>query len=355
MRPRTSRLGLLAAALLACTVVVPSRAQEAKREELSSRTYSVADLIAPRRNTTEQPRCKDQCKQPNTKHKELIDLIVMSVAPGSWMGMGGEGTIQFFPLGLALVVNQTQEVHEEVSALLAALRRLQEVDVAVELKFVTISEKTLQDLGSYLNLPACLEINQPLGFLTHEQFLDFMKKAETDARLNVMQAPKLTIPNGESAGFKVGDQQRFLTGVEVTSENGKIVVRPKTETVDTNTVQCHFAPVVSADRKHVYLSMNVQVSTLERTVESVPITVPITQHRPDGIDELIPVTLNLQKAEVDQRSIQWTISIPNARAVVVYGGVTHSAGSEEDPVHLLVLVTPRILVGGAGEAPIPRP
>jgi hypothetical protein len=37
--------------------------------------------------------------------------------------MGGEGTIDYFPLGNALVVNQTAAVHEQIAELLAALQR----------------------------------------------------------------------------------------------------------------------------------------------------------------------------------------------------------------------------------------
>src|SRR5206468_1871383 len=40
----------------------------------------------------------------------LINLITNTVAPNSWSSVGGPGTIQYYPLGMALVVNQTQEV-----------------------------------------------------------------------------------------------------------------------------------------------------------------------------------------------------------------------------------------------------
>src|SRR5207244_11263657 len=39
----------------------------------------------------------------------LINLIQNTVAPNSWKDVGGQGTIQYYPLGMALVVNQTQE------------------------------------------------------------------------------------------------------------------------------------------------------------------------------------------------------------------------------------------------------
>src|SRR5262249_1738692 len=69
--------------------------------------------------------------------QELISLITNTVAPESWDGVGGQGHIQFFPLGMALVVNQAQEVQEDVATLLAALRKLQDLEVAIEIKMVT--------------------------------------------------------------------------------------------------------------------------------------------------------------------------------------------------------------------------
>ena len=55
----------------------------------------------------------------------LIRLIQLTIEPNSWDENGGKGTLQYFPLGLALVVNHTEDVQEQVADLLAALRRLQ--------------------------------------------------------------------------------------------------------------------------------------------------------------------------------------------------------------------------------------
>src|SRR5262249_54963884 len=54
----------------------------------------------------------------------LIRTITHTIAPDSWAEVGGKGTIQYFPLGLALVINQTQDIQEQIVELLSALRRL---------------------------------------------------------------------------------------------------------------------------------------------------------------------------------------------------------------------------------------
>src|SRR5205823_2910093 len=77
----------------------------------------------------------------------LMDLIKGSIHPHTWKEMGGPGTIQYFPLGMALVINQTQEVQGDISDLLAALRRLQDMEVAIEMKLVSVSESFYERIG----------------------------------------------------------------------------------------------------------------------------------------------------------------------------------------------------------------
>jgi type II secretory pathway component GspD/PulD (secretin) len=77
----------------------------------------------------------------------LMELIQGTIAPNSWKDMGGAGTIQYYPLGMALVINQAQEVQEEVEALLRALRRLQDMEVAIEMRLVLVAESFYERIG----------------------------------------------------------------------------------------------------------------------------------------------------------------------------------------------------------------
>jgi tetratricopeptide (TPR) repeat protein len=83
----------------------------------------------------------------NTKHEQLIKLITGMVRPYSWDGMGGPGRIEYFDIGSALVVNQVADVIQEVADLLEALRRLQDLAVAVEIRIVSLSEAWYERLG----------------------------------------------------------------------------------------------------------------------------------------------------------------------------------------------------------------
>jgi RNA polymerase sigma factor (sigma-70 family) len=56
----------------------------------------------------------------------LVRLITRTIKPASWDVRGGSGTVDYYPLGRALVVNQTPDVQEEVEDFLASLHALVE-------------------------------------------------------------------------------------------------------------------------------------------------------------------------------------------------------------------------------------
>jgi len=83
----------------------------------------------------------------NSKHEQLIKLLTSMVRPYSWDGMGGPGKVEFFDIGNALVVNQTADVIREVEDLLEALRRLQDLALAVEVRIISLSETWYERMG----------------------------------------------------------------------------------------------------------------------------------------------------------------------------------------------------------------
>ena len=52
-----------------------------------------------------------------TTQDALMHLITSSVAPSSWSEMGGAGTIEYFPMTMALVINQTPDIQEQIADL----------------------------------------------------------------------------------------------------------------------------------------------------------------------------------------------------------------------------------------------
>ncbi|MCS6976753.1 MAG: hypothetical protein NZM31_07035, partial [Gemmatales bacterium] len=77
----------------------------------------------------------------------LIQLIQNTIEPASWDTMGGSGHIEYYPIGMSLVVSQTPDIQEQVQLLLDRLRDLQQVQVTVEVRFITLSENFFERIG----------------------------------------------------------------------------------------------------------------------------------------------------------------------------------------------------------------
>jgi len=78
----------------------------------------------------------------------LIDLIVSTVESDSWMENGtGEGEIREFRTNLSLVISQTQRVHEKIADLLEQLRRLQDLQVTIEVRFIRLTDSFFERIG----------------------------------------------------------------------------------------------------------------------------------------------------------------------------------------------------------------
>jgi type II secretory pathway component GspD/PulD (secretin)/tetratricopeptide (TPR) repeat protein len=382
----------------------------------------------------------------NTKHEQLIKLITGMVKPYSWDGMGGPGRIEYYDIGSALVVNQVADVIQEVADLLEALRRLQDLAIAVELRIVSLSETWYERMGvdfsmnikthtsqfepalttgTFRPVPYINDINvkgvtvgltpagtftgdldvpirpnnfnraiPPFGgypntpgdnggvalglaFLNDIQVYMFMEAAQGDRRVNVMQAPKLTLFNGQTSTMTVADTQFFVTSVTVVSVNGQLVFIPNNTplpgTPDTNfaiTIQ----GVVSADRRFVRLNLPVTMAAQSGAVVPLfPITTFVTPVFEGGSQgQPIPFTQFLQQPSFTTLNINTTVVCPDGGTVLLGGLKTLSEGRNEfgppflskipylnrlfknvgigrETRHIMIMVTPRIIINSEEE------
>ncbi len=392
----------------------------------------------------------------------LIDLIQNTIAQNSWSNVGGQGTIQYFPLGMALVVNQTQEVQEDVAALLASLRCLQDLEVAIEMRLVSVSESFFERIGvdfnvnlqgkaspsSQVNLlngqftpfgnvnsqfkginavtgltpagtltpdlgipiktgsfdfsippfggyPGTLGadggLSLGLAFLSDIQVFMFLEAAQGDRRMNVMQAPKITVFNGQTANINVQDFQFFLTGVNLFQANAQLVFSPNNQPFPLGVVM-QVTPVVSADRRFVRLNLRPQLTNLANAnVPLIPVQIPVPQllEGPGNGNTTVgqPVIFQMffQQPTFTQISVDTTVNVPDGGTVLLGGLKTMSEGRNEfgppilskipylsrlfknvaygrDGQSLMIMVTPRIIINEEEEQiflgnipPIPRP
>lgn len=396
-----------------------------------------------------------------TMEELLMNLIQNTVAHDTWNSVGGPGTIQYYPLGMALVINQYQEVQEDVIALLASLRRLQDLEVAIEMRLVSVSESFFERIGldfdvnirtgtsrrepdlvngqftpfgfvnrnldrmglvsgltpagtltPDLNIPlksSSFDFSVPpfggfpgtlgadgglslgLAFLSDIQVFMFMEAAQGDRRMNVMQAPKITVFNGQTANITVQDQQFFLTGVSLNQANAQIFFSPQNQPFPLG-VNLQVTPVVSADRRFVRLNLQPQMTNLASTsVPLIPVQIPVPQvfEGPGSGNTQVgqPTIFQMffQQPTFTTIFLDTTVNVPDGGTVLLGGLKTMAEARNEfgPPIlskipylsrlfknvgygregqSLMIMVTPRIIINEEEEQiflgqlpPIPRP
>ncbi len=241
----------------------------------------------------------------------LIELITSTIAPQTWDTVGGPGAIDGFPTNLSLVVSQTQEVHEEIADLLDQLRRLQDLQVTIEVRFITLNDSFYERIGidfdfevddntSQINgqnpvvpddtgpsmafgldptgLPtidydyqftqgsfgsavpqfggfdAATAANFGFAILSDIEVFFLLQAAQGDDRTNVLQAPKVTLFNGQTGFVSDTSQRPFVTSVVPVVGDFAAAHQPVVVVLNEGT-SLSVQAVVSPDRRFVRLTL----------------------------------------------------------------------------------------------------
>jgi general secretion pathway protein D len=388
----------------------------------------------------------------------LIDLITTTIAPESWTDVGGPGAIREFESNLSLVVSQTQDVHEQIADLLEQLRRLQDLQVTIEVRFITLSDNFFERIGvdfdfriddnTHLNnvtdlLPGrasgnptpAVNINQVSSFFDDDNYsigigwgvtgpsadLDLafnqesfgttpafggfdagsaanfgfailsdieafflLEAAQGDQRTNILQAPKVTLFNGQSANVNDQVTRPFVTSVIPVVGDFAAAYQPVIVVLNEGT-SLNVQAVVSADRRFVRLTLvpffsqigEVNTFTFDGKVTTDSGTVVQDPANPDDT-----VTQNstrtvegttVQLPTFAFTSVTTTVSVPDGGTVLLGGVKRLREGRNErgvpllskvpwvsrlfknvaigrDAQSLMMMVTPRIIIQEEEEA-----
>ncbi|HAC93067.1 MAG TPA: general secretion pathway protein GspD, partial [Planctomycetaceae bacterium] len=77
----------------------------------------------------------------------LMTLVQQTIEPDSWQANGGTSTMLPYQANLSLIVSAPQTTHEKIADLLESLRRLQDLQVTIEVKFITLTDNFFERLG----------------------------------------------------------------------------------------------------------------------------------------------------------------------------------------------------------------
>ena len=250
---------------------------------------------------------------------ELIDLIQETVDPDSWEANGGSGRLRPFPSTLSLIVTQTQENQDRIQSLLTRLRDLNDVQIVVEVRFLTLNDDFFERVGIDLDLqlednsgftqatlpdeasndggrfavgftpagatgnldipitqnsfasviPGMLTGNVDagvtLGFaiLSDIEVFFLLQATKSDTRTNVTQAPTVTMFNGQNASVFSGTQQPFVTSIVPVVGDFAAAQQPIITVLPEGT-QLNVQAVASADRRFVRMTLVPFFSQIEQ-------------------------------------------------------------------------------------------
>ena len=83
----------------------------------------------------------------NYEFDALTELITTTIEPETWIEFGGSGSITRNEQTFSLVIRQTQRVHDEIRDLLDQLRRLQDLQVTIEVRLVSVRDDFFERIG----------------------------------------------------------------------------------------------------------------------------------------------------------------------------------------------------------------
>lgn len=252
--------------------------------------------------------------------QSLISLIQQTVEPDSWLDNGGTSSILQYPSNLSLVVSAPQTTHEKIADLLEALRRLQDLQVTIEVKFITLNDNFFERIGvdfdlrvddnvrqlpnddqgpsTVIGLSTASSATNPfpftadfdiafnqdsftsaqpafggfaadagasLGFaiLSDLEMFFFLNAAQGDQRTNVLQAPRVTMFDGQQASIQDTIQRPFVTSLIPVVADFAVAQQPVIVVLSEGTV-LNVQAVVSPDKRFVRLTLNPTFSQIDR-------------------------------------------------------------------------------------------
>ena len=129
----------------------------------------------------------------------LAERVVADVAPSTWAGHGGNGTIEYRADDRTLLVEQSPAAQRQILDFLRTLRRRRDTAVVLETLAVSVSKETAERLGVVFD-PA------EGGVIDQDQFIRVRRFLYPEAQGSILSAPTVSCWTGQTIDVRL-DQQ----------------------------------------------------------------------------------------------------------------------------------------------------
>ena len=336
---------------------------------------------------------------------ELINLIQTTVDSG-WEANGGDDKIQEFPSNLSLIISAPIETHEAVADLLRQLRALQNLQVTIEVRFITLSDNFFEQMGIDFDFniadkklfdgngvirraegsqtigvsgqttagaptftpgldiqfqnnsfsassptfaaPGANDVSN-IGFaiLSDLELFFFLQAVQGDNRTNVMQAPKVTMFDGQQASINDFASRPFVMGLTPVVGDFAVAQQPIIVILNDGTV-LNVQSVVSQDKRYVRMTLAPSFTRIEDADRQFTFTGTTSSRTgtsvigPDGKpttnrnnEETVISGSTVQLPTLGQTSVQTTVNVPDGGTILLGGIKRLQEGRNERGVPIL--------------------
>lgn len=234
-----------------------SSADDATSTRVVTKVLSVADIVVDRSGPGILLAKDSRRRSP----EKLIETITKTIAPATWASAGGSNKIEYYPLGLAIVITAPGQVIAEIEDLLENIRVSEERPLVFDCRLLELWGESVQAFWPQSAKPESTEKRAPLVLDRHDfastwnkiTKIDFITKSYFNA--GSVELPTVKSANTQSTSIRIGEVEEFVTGVDLRLIDGNKRVVPKTVRQQMG-ISLKMKPVLSLDTKSIQLQID---------------------------------------------------------------------------------------------------
>lgn len=293
--------------------------------------------------------------------QDLVTLIENTIEPDTWYDISttGQGSITPYPLmqPKKLAVLQTRDVHKKIENLLKDMRRQLGYQVAIEARFLVVSENFLEDIGLDVDflytglggkwgelrfeqgssltaqtdvstkVPGSLGGISPAGtigtgygsILDDLQVSFLLRATQGHVDAKSLTAPKVTVLSGETASFWVLNDVSYVLPPDISTgtaagaySGGGYTTSSLQQRIGRMQVgsTLNITPTITPDKKNVLLNIITELNDLLR----------MRTHEVDAVNTAGQVaTYNVTVPETETSQVMTRVSVPDGGTLLLGG------------------------------------